>query len=71
MTKLFYKVESLRSSPEIHETREEAIEADNALRLRGDKDIRVTICEVKNYYKDGDRWNYENLSDTFNEIVKI
>ena len=69
-TMMFYVVDSLETNEELFTTRADADAHADALDARGEK-ARVRICEVNNVYKEKDGWNYEDNSDTFNEVLTL
>ncbi len=69
-TRLFFVVDSRETHEELFETREKAINRCDSLMTFGD-DPRLRICMVKNAYRDGEGWNYDDQADTFETIKEL
>lgn len=68
-TRLFFVVDSLEENEELYETLELAREAKN--KLPREAEPRISICFVKNSYREGDNWNYNDQANTFERIKEI
>lgn len=68
-TRIFFVVDSKEDNEEIFETLEEARSYLISSINYGDKG-RLYIAYVKNAYKEDEKWNYDDRSDTF-QIIKI
>ena len=68
-TRLFFVSQGANHSKELHETAEEATDVVNEYsNTERDFKAHVFICLVRNAYRENDKWNYEDLSNTFTEI---
>lgn len=68
-TRLFFVVDSAESERELFETQEQAEAFALSLADSQETDIITSICIVRNAYKEDDgQWNYNDLSDTFQEV---
>lgn len=68
-TRLFFVTDSDGSNEELFETLEAAKhEVDNM--AENGENPRLRVCLVRNAYRDGDRWNYDDNTDTF-ETIKV
>ena len=67
-TRVFFVVDSIEDNEEIFETRESAEEFMSELEKKDKPRLYVAI--VKNAYREGHGWNYDDRSNTF-EIIKF
>ncbi len=65
--RIFWVVDLWQCSREIFETKEEA----EKFADKSDKSYHITLSEVRNWYFEDGGINYEDLSDTFNDIITI
>lgn len=69
--RLFFVVDQVGVNEEIFETLEEADDYAIRLQKQGGKHARIRVAIVQNAYKDGEVWNYDDLSDTFRFIYNL
>ena len=70
LMRVFYVVDSIEDNEELFETLEGA-EA-YQLSLKPEDKPRIRICMVRNAFREDDgAWNYDDLSDTFNEVKTL
>lgn len=67
-TRLFFVTDSKEENEEIFSVKSQAYAHFNGMNTGTGR--RIRICMVRNYWRDGNKWNYDDLSDTF-ETVKI
>ena len=79
LTRVFYVVDSIEDNEELFETFEDAEAYQMTLsKTRTQDEIgspnepRIRICMVRNAFREDDGgWNYDDLSDTFNEVKTL
>lgn len=68
-TRVFFVVSSEEMNEELFETLEDA-QAYRISVIGTDKGSSLKVAIVKNAYKENGKWNYEDLTDTF-QFIKI
>ena len=66
-TRVFFVTDSLEDNEELHETLEQA-RAHLLSAMNSNTNRRIRVCLVRHAYKENERWNYDDYSDTFTEI---
>jgi DNA polymerase II large subunit len=69
-TRVFFVVDAMETNKELYTTLEQAEDAYDELNVRKEDKPRIYVAMVRNAYKEGNDWNYEDFSDTF-QIIEI
>jgi hypothetical protein len=72
-TRVFFVTDSVESEPELFQTYGEAVNYAELLKNDNHELVRVCVRLINNAYQENDggliSWNYEDLSDTFGDIL--